>query len=468
VTEPASENPLLAAWQHTLARFGPRPAIFSTSGEVLRTFIGIGLEAVKIARLFDRIPARSVVAVQIGNSERWPELLLALWRRNLIPLPLGETSPTELAVTLGTCRAAALVTNDGGPLVVHRRPVPPDATSWFGPVPDFLKLTSGTTSVPRAIRFRGSQLLADCENICTTMGLTDLDVNYGVIPLSHSYGFSNLVTPLLVRGVRLVISSDRFPRAILDGLATSGATVFAATPLFFQKLAELEKQPKLEALRLCISAGAPLPRQAAGMFSAKFGLKIHPFYGSSECGGIAYDASDERHYEDGFVGTPLRDVDIACADEIGPISVSGPAVGDGYFPDDDEAVLGGGYFVPGDLIRHTERGLYLMGRTSEIINVAGRKLNPLEVEARLAEYPGVKQAVVFGIKSALRGEEPVACVVGDDLGREALLRFCQEKLSAWQVPRDVWLVGEIPGNERGKISRRALAETYRVQRLKLS
>jgi len=218
VTDPSPENPILAAWQSTLARFGQNPAIFSPTGTVLRSFMQIGLEALKIGRLFDRIPPHSVVAVQIGNSELWPELVLALWRHKLIPLPLGDMGQTELAYTLGTCRVAALVTNQGGPLIVHRRPVAEDATRWPELAPDFLKLTSGTTSAPRAVRFRASQLYADCENICTTMGLTDLDTNYGVIPFSHSYGFSNLITPLLVRGVRLVVSHDRMPRAILDGL----------------------------------------------------------------------------------------------------------------------------------------------------------------------------------------------------------------------------------------------------------
>jgi acyl-coenzyme A synthetase/AMP-(fatty) acid ligase len=127
-------------------------------------------------------------------------------------------------------------------------------------------------------------------------------------------------------------------------------------------------------------------------------------------------------------------------------------------------VLGGGCFVPGDLIQRTERGMYLVGRTSDVINVAGRKLNPLDVEARLAEFPGVKQVVVFGVKSELRGEEPVACVAaGEGFVCEALLRHCQEHLSPWQVPRDVWVVAEIPANERGKISRRVLAEMYRAR-----
>jgi acyl-coenzyme A synthetase/AMP-(fatty) acid ligase len=202
------------------------------------------------------------------------------------------------------------------------------------------------------------------------------------------------------------------------------------------------------------------------MFSAKFDRKIHTFYGSSECGGIAYDAAEERNYEDGFVGTPMQGVEIDFhADQgAGPIQVRSEAVGDGYFPEEDRAVLSVGRFVPADLVERRARGLFIVGRTSEVINVAGRKLNPQEVEARLAEFPGVKQAVVFGVKSPVRGEEPVACIAGDDLARDAILRFCQENLSPWQVPRDVWLVGEIPTNERGKISRRTLAESYRARR----
>jgi acyl-CoA synthetase (AMP-forming)/AMP-acid ligase II len=293
------------------------------------------------------------------------------------------------------------------------------------------------------------------------MGITEDDVNFGVIPVSHSYGFSNLITPLLVFGVPLAMSDDRIPRAILEGLARTEATVFPATPVFFQKLGEMEKTPKLPKLRLCISAGAPLLRAGAEPFTAKFGLKIHTFYGASECGGIAYEAEETLPYEDGCVGTPMQGVKIIHgSDEIGAITVHGAAVGEGYFPECDEAALGGGRFVPGDLIRKAGKRMFVAGRVSDVINVAGRKLNPLEVEARLTEFPGVKQAVVFGVRSELRGEEPVACVAGRKIEREALIRHCQERLSSWQIPRDLWIVDEIPSNERGKISRRAVAESY--------
>ena len=66
------------------------------------------------------------------------------------------------------------------------------------------------------------------------MGISDVDLNFGVIPISHSYGFSNLLTPLIARGVPMVLSRDRLPRAVLVDLARTNATVFPGMPLFYQ------------------------------------------------------------------------------------------------------------------------------------------------------------------------------------------------------------------------------------------
>jgi acyl-CoA synthetase (AMP-forming)/AMP-acid ligase II len=103
--------------------------------------------------------------------------------------------------------------------------------------------------------------------------------------------------------------------------------------------------------------------------------------------------------------------------------------------------------------------MYLTGRATDVINIAGRKLNPAEVEARLAQCPGVRQVVIFGIPSPLRNEEAVACISGTARA-DAILRYARTVLSAWQVPKDIWLVDEVPVNDRGKISRRDLAATY--------
>jgi acyl-CoA synthetase (AMP-forming)/AMP-acid ligase II len=446
-------NPILAAWRMTAGRLGRSPAIVTPDGTALRTFADIDGEAEALATILETLRPGMVVAVRMGNDARFPSLLVAIWRRGLVPVPIDRSMEKDgLTAALGVCRASALVTAaPDGPLSVERM------ESAGGPDADFLKLTSGTTGTPRAIRFRAAQLLADCESVCDTMGIRAEDLNYGAIPWSHSYGFSNIVTPLLCRGVPVVATGDRLPRALLDGLARSGATVFPGLPVFFQTLAELDPVP-LPRLRLCISAGAPLAKATADAFRAKFGVKIHGFYGSSECGGIAYDGTD-GDVEEGCVGLPMRGVRLVHREETGRIEVHGPAVGEGYFPEPDAGVLGGGRFVPGDIVRSTAHGLVLGGRVSDFINVAGRKLNPAEIETLLRRCPGVREAVVFGVPSRLRGEEPVACVAGDASVAD-VSRCCRDGLPGWQVPKDFWVVDRLPVNERGKLSRRALADAY--------
>jgi acyl-coenzyme A synthetase/AMP-(fatty) acid ligase len=106
-------------------------------------------------------------------------------------------------------------------------------------------------------------------------------------------------------------------------------------------------------------------------------------------------------------------------------------------------------------------GLKIVGRLSDVINVAGKKVNPAEIEAHLLRFSGVRQAVVFGRESVLRNEEVAACVVVSPHVTEGdLVRFCRAALSAWQVPKRIFLVDAIPINERGKISRRDLARRF--------
>ncbi len=455
------KNAILLRWEKTLAdSAAAAAAVLGTDGMSLRTFSEIEKEAAELDAMLETIPPRSVMGIQIGNCASWPALLLAAFRREIIPLPLGRhMEKTERAAALETCRVSTLVEFDG--IDFQWTQLAKQAVDWRGEPPDFLKLTSGTTSAPRAIRFRAEQLVADCDNICETMGITRDDVNFGVIPFSHSYGFSNLLTPLLCRGVALVASEERMPRAILHDLARSDATVFPGMPVFFEKILALGNVPKLPRLRLCQSAGAPLPKPVASQFHEKFGLKIHPFYGASECGGICYDASAKLEQPEGFVGQPLKNVRIFSfgSDAAVRIKVRSSAVGDGYFPDADAETLGRGRFIPSDLVQISTRGLRLVGRATDVINVAGRKLNPAEIEARIAALAGVKQVVIFGVPSALRHEEAVACVAGNVSASE-VLQFARKSLSAWQRPRDVWIVPEIPVNERGKVSRRELAREY--------
>ena len=457
-----AEDPLLAAWSETLGRRAGAPAISDPGGRILCRFE----EVEELSRDYESAALREmrageILAVQIGNHAHWPALLLATLRRGIVVLPLERTiSDRERAAALQTCRVGALITT------VERgveRLANQQAIEWGERPPVLLKLTSGTTAAPRAIRFRSAQLLADATQICDTMEITAADLNFAVIPLSHSYGFSNLITPMLVRGVPMAISNDRIPRAVLDDLARTEATVFPGMPLFFQAFGEMNDVPLLPKLRLCLSAGAPLSRRVETNFRTKFGRPIHSFYGASECGGICYDWA-AREAPDGFVGSPMQGVELEPLDPESAatqIRVRSAAVGDGYFPEPEPGKLGDGSFLPDDLITIGETGVRIVGRLSDVINVAGKKVNPAEVETHLLSHAGVRQAVVFGRASALRNQEVVACVVaGEETNEAALQEYCRTRLSGWQVPKRIFLLESLPTNERGKISRRELAEQF--------
>jgi len=453
---------LVGAWENS-RRGEQKAAIFDPKGKVLRTFAQIEEEARDFEQtLLREFRPGEVIAIQIGNHPTWPALLLACLRRQLVALPLERSmAEREQDAALRICGATALA--EPADERVALRSLPHGPIEWGLKPPSLLKLTSGTTAAPRAIRFRSEQLLADCTQICETMGITADDLNFAVIPLSHSYGFSNLVTPLLAHGVSMVLSRDRMPRAVLDDLARTNATVFPGMPVFYQAFSEMTDLPAFPKLRLCISAGAPLPLEVAKRFREKFQQPIHSFYGSSECGGICYDR-EARLLEPGFVGQPMRGLELELLEPDAPatrVRVRSAGAGDGYFPEPEEEKLGHGRFVPDDLLSASGDGFRIVGRISDVINVAGKKVNPAEVEAELLRFAGIRAAVVFGRESSLRNEEVAACVVAGERVRESdLLEHCRTRLSGWQVPKRIFFVEEIPTNERGKVSRRELAARF--------
>jgi long-chain acyl-CoA synthetase len=442
-------------WKQVLHERRHRAAVYAEDGAVLRTYQQIEEERdLWRARLARFAPGDCVVAA-IGNDPNWPGLLLACWDLSLVVVPIEpEMQQAQIARTLRLTQAQGLA-HANGITQINCAPI-----RWSGWRPDLLKITSGTTGAPKAVRVRQTHLLADCKNICESMAIGPDDVNFGLIPFSHSYGFSNLVTPLIFQGTGLVCSADRMPRAVRRQIDSSGATVFPGTPALFQALSFLPENVGFKALRLCISAGAPLTPEVSLRFYRKFGLKIHSFYGSSECGGIAYDRDEDPDIRPGFVGPALSGVEIGRFDQD-RIVVIGPNVADGYFPASEDTVLADGRFVPGDIVESSNAGLRLIGRISDFVNIAGKKVHPSIIEEHLRKLPGVADAIVFGIPSATRNEALVAYVVGSNsITRQMLETHCREALDGWQVPREFHLVAELPFNERGKINRAELSKLH--------
>ena len=384
-------------------------------------------------KLATDVRPNQLVAVQLPNSAEFVALILAILKRRAIAVLIDrDASDAEVA----RIRAH-----------FGERPALPPQTR-------VIKLTSGSTGKPKGILTTEENLLADCEQICATMQIDADDVNFGSIPLSHSYGFSNLVMPLIVQGTPMVISNDYLPQTIIDSCNRYRCTVLPGIPMMFDHLASTENG-RFSTVRTFISAGAPLPPSTSRRFRERFGAAIHSFYGCSECGGISYDrlgAAAER----GSVGSAMNGVTISIRDSR--LIVRSNSVALGYWQDSFEP-FARGEFITDDLAEMRDDEVALIGRASELINAAGKKINPREIEHIILQIDGVRQVKVYGEPAGARGEVVAAAVVATpEVTREQVRAFCRERLSLHKVPRIVKLIERIPVDERGKIRRSALAE----------
>jgi len=212
-----------------------------------------------------------------------------------------------------------------------------------------------------------------------------------------------------------------------------------------------------------ISAGARLAPEVVREFWEQFRVKIHSFYGTSESGGIAFDHSDAID-DKPTVGWPMPGVAIELRHEDGipegdgRVLVRSDAVAPYYVgPGGDIGQLPDG-FATGDYGRLLPDGrLVLAGRVSTFINVAGRKVQPAEVEQQLRAMPGVVDAQVLAVADPVRGEQIAAVVAGDaHLSRADIRQFCAGRLPPHKIPRVIVLVPELPLTARGKPDMRAL------------
>jgi acyl-CoA synthetase (AMP-forming)/AMP-acid ligase II len=417
-----------------------------------------------------------LVISAIGNHATFVALTLACLADGLPLLPADRGTPVAEAEALASrWQGAALVLPQGsrvtasaatvplpGGLEVHVRHDRPAGPCHGAAC--LLKLTSGSSGTPKATLTREAHLEADVRHITASMGIGPETRQLGVIPLSHSYGFSNLVLPLLWQGSPLLLRPGFVPTQIAPDVAAFSLHTWAGVPFMFDHMAAHVPHALPPTLRTCISAGARLDAATVRAFHARTGLKIHSFYGSSETGGICFDGTDELH-EPVPVGRPMGDTRVTLRpDEGAPtgsgrIVVHGPAVVDGYADEEDAGGFAEGGYVTSDFGQFSPDGLLVLtGRSSTFVNVAGRKVLPAEVEAALRELPGVRDSAVAAVADARRGEAIGACVVADERIVPAVLRArLAGRLAAYKLPRVIVQVESIPVTDRGKIDRAAVA-----------
>ncbi len=457
-----------------------------------RRILGAERRLVRVGTVLGRpvaVPdSGQLVLLSCRNIEPYLTVIATLWKRGFVPIladaDLGRAEITDLVKTFRPAFGLLdrRVDPEGGDtedlgdslaglhaFIPARRGAPKGSAgllpNGIAPHPEaaVIRLTSGSTGRPRGILATIEQLLADARRITGALGIRPGDTLVGPIPLGHAYGFGHVLMSLVLQGSRPLLLEQPLPALLVEALSGPGPLVLLGTPYLFSLLLQATGRKRFKGLRLCQSAGAPLPSDLSRAFKTRLGLPIRTFYGASECGGISYDRSRDGILPDGCVGTPLAGVKLEMRAErggeegVGRLCVESDAVTFGYVPQGSPE-LAGGRFVTGDLGHLDAEGrLHLLGRVDRMINVGGRKVNPVEVEAILREIPGVRQVAVFGAPDRNRGQAVCACVVAArGVTRETILLACGPRLASFKVPRRIEFVERIPVSSRGKTERRAL------------
>jgi len=470
----------LAARFFRLAEKDPgAPAFLDGDGQLLAPRGLLAQQALAVAESYQRLPLPpGPVVLSLANG---PALVIHLLALRLLgrPAVLADvTAPhPELGRIASTVGAQAIVANQerlgqsqelppmgvGILLTENEAKALPKGTA-------ICKVSSGSTGQPQAFAATVAQLVADAHHIFRTMGIGRQDRTLAAIPLTHSYGLGSCLVPLLLWGTPLVLPSCNLPAALAHTLAAAAVQHFPAVPAMIRALAAIPQLPAWPALRVCLAAGAPLSPKDAAAFAAATGHKVHVFYGSSECGGITYDRRPQGVHQEGAVGTPLVGVRVEVVDEAGQpvpcgeegrVRVRSRAVVAGAVPSlPEKGILGPGCFLTGDLGYFDQEGvLHLVGRVSEVVNVAGKKVHPEEVRRVLESLPGVTSAAVVGIPDRHRGQVLGAVVAVHPqagLSLHKILAYCRAHLAPYKVPRRLALVAQLPVNARGKLPKKEL------------
>jgi malonyl-CoA/methylmalonyl-CoA synthetase len=325
-----------------------------------------------------------------------------------------------------------------------------------GDTPAAIVYTSGTTGASKGAVLTHDNFLANTVNLLAAWQIVERERFLLALPLFHIHALGNGLHCWLASGCHMRLLERFDHRTATAEFLDYAPTLFFGVPTIYVRLLETAPDDARKigsAVRLFVSGSAPLPAQVLEQFRALFGHTILERYGMTETFmNISNPYAGERRA--GTVGFPLPGVKVRIVD--GELHVRGPNVFSGYWRREASPFTDDGWFPTGDLASVSTDGYFtLLGRKSDLIISGGFNIYPREVEELLLEQDGVLEAAVVGAEDAVRGEVPVAYLVGE-FDPAQLETVCREQLASFKVPRRFIRVDSIPRTALGKIQKHLL------------
>ncbi len=337
--------------------------------------------------------------------------------------------------------------------------------------------TSGTTGKPKGAMLTYKNIFSNILGVNEIVKITNKDRFIAYLPMFHSFTMTvNLLLPMYSASPVVIIRSIMPFSNIIKQTLLKRVTIFTGVPDVYSALSRA-KLPFyfhwLNKVRFFISGAAPLPGEVLNRFKSKF--KKAPLlegYGLSETSPVVAVNRPELQ-KPGSVGPTIPGVEVKIVNddlvevpvgEAGEIIVKGDNVMKGYYKREDataETIING-WLLTGDIGKVDEDGyIYILDRKKDLIISRGVNIYPREIEEVCLKFPGVKECAVVGKKDENHGEIPIAFIEPEEdvkVDVRELRKFLKSHLANYKLPKEIYIVDNLPKNATGKVLKRVLRE----------
>ena len=342
--------------------------------------------------------------------------------------------------------------------------------------------TSGTTSRPKIVPLSNLNIFTSAVNISKSLKLTADDHCLNIMPLFHIHGLIAVLSASSKVGASVCATNGFNALKFLDLAETQNITWYSGVPTMHQAILlraqkNSDKAKKLN-LRFIRSSSASLPPAIFEQLNDIFQTPVIEAYGMTEATHqMASNPLPPAIQKPGLVGMPagpeiciMNDKNEKLSQgEIGEICIKGNNVTNGYEnnPEANKQSFVNDWFRTGDEGFFDEDGyLKISGRLKEIINKGGEKISPLEVDNILMDFPPIDQALCFGYKDKMLGEDiAVAIKLKENKSstEDDIKSYANEKLAKFKIPKKIFIVEDIPKGATGKLQRIGLAKKFGLE-----
>ena len=408
------------------------------------------------------------IGIRLPNSIDYIGLTYALWCMSAVVVPIAmELKLPEINRLCTTMSLQAVISfspSEGARPVIHPQAGGAYYIAMLSSPKDhritsaaaFIRFSSGTTGRCKGVLLTHAGIYDRIQAANKGLHITADDTIVWVLSMAHH--FAATIVLFCSQGATIVLVNNPLANSIIEAVNRNKATILYAVPFHYALLSADRTARMLASLRAAFSTTTALPESLAAKFLLRYNIAIAQVYGIIELGLVCINTS---HAADKLpsVGQPLPDYRIKIVSDdndkstskLGTICFTGPGFFEAYCAPFTLAqdVLEDGWFNTGDIGYCDDDGfLYICGRCNDIINVAGEKVFPFEVETVLNELDCVKEACVYRETHPLFGEIAVADVVLAiplplNEARAMIHEHCTKNLAMYKIPAVINFVPEI-------------------------